>query len=390
MKNIGIVTTWFERGAAYVSRQFRDLLRTNYNVYIYARAGEKYAVNDPEWDDSTVTWGKKASIPFETAVDMEDFQQWIEKNEIDMVLFNEQRWWEPVVYCCQHGIKTVAYIDYYTEETIPMFGCYDVLICNTKRHYEAFKWHSGAIFIPWGTNIELFKPSSEEHQVNDIVRFFHSCGMDPQRKGTDLVLAAFAKVKGNAKLIIHSQCSVMERMPYVNNAFNHFLNSNRLEYIERTVAAPGLYSKGDVYVYPSRIEGIGLTIAEALSSGLPVITTDNAPMNEFISLESGKLIDVLRSHSRFDGYYWPVCVPNHDTLAQMMQYYVDHQEYLSQYKKMARIYAEKHLDWSKNAGSLFENLKRIFAGNSSEKRQFLVRASQYDLKRLRNRRVNDI
>lgn len=35
--NVGIVTTWFERGAAYVSRQYLEALRSDSNnsVYIY-------------------------------------------------------------------------------------------------------------------------------------------------------------------------------------------------------------------------------------------------------------------------------------------------------------------------------------------------------------------
>ena len=42
--NIGIVTTWFERGGAYVSRQYRDLLKNDFNVFIYARGGEQSRV----------------------------------------------------------------------------------------------------------------------------------------------------------------------------------------------------------------------------------------------------------------------------------------------------------------------------------------------------------
>lgn len=44
---IGIITTWFERGAAYVSRQFMELLQQTDEVFIYARGGEKYAMGDP-------------------------------------------------------------------------------------------------------------------------------------------------------------------------------------------------------------------------------------------------------------------------------------------------------------------------------------------------------
>ena len=43
--NIGIVTTWFDRGAAQVSKQYMDVLQENNDVFIYARGGEKYAKN---------------------------------------------------------------------------------------------------------------------------------------------------------------------------------------------------------------------------------------------------------------------------------------------------------------------------------------------------------
>lgn len=33
--NVGIVTTWFERGAAYVSRQYLEALRSDSNNSVY-------------------------------------------------------------------------------------------------------------------------------------------------------------------------------------------------------------------------------------------------------------------------------------------------------------------------------------------------------------------
>ena len=50
MKKIGIVTTWFERGAAYVSKQFKEVWEKDNEVYIYARGGEDLAINDPKMD----------------------------------------------------------------------------------------------------------------------------------------------------------------------------------------------------------------------------------------------------------------------------------------------------------------------------------------------------
>lgn len=39
--NIGIVTTWFERGAAYVSRVYLEMLqKEDHNVFVFARGGK--------------------------------------------------------------------------------------------------------------------------------------------------------------------------------------------------------------------------------------------------------------------------------------------------------------------------------------------------------------
>ena len=141
--NVGIVTTWFERGAAYVSRQYLEALRSDSNnsVYIYARGGESYARNQSEWDRDFVTWGKvnKKYYCGATGIEKKDFIDWLKNRQIDVVLFNEQNWWIPVIWCKELGIKVGTYVDYYTEETVPFFAIYDYILCNTKRHYRLFK-----------------------------------------------------------------------------------------------------------------------------------------------------------------------------------------------------------------------------------------------------------
>lgn len=90
--NVGIVTTWFERGAAYVSRQYLEALRSDSNnsVYIYARGGESYARNQSEWDRDFVTWGKvnKKYYCGATGIEKKDFIDWLKNRQIDVVLFN--------------------------------------------------------------------------------------------------------------------------------------------------------------------------------------------------------------------------------------------------------------------------------------------------------------
>jgi 1,2-diacylglycerol 3-alpha-glucosyltransferase len=365
---VGIVTTWFERGAAYVSKQYRDCLAREHQVFIYARGGESRAVGDARWDDDSVTWGRPGVVPLESSIDLADFRGWLQRCRIELVIFNEQRWWDPVIECTRTGVVCGAYVDYYTRDTVPLFGCYDFLICNTRRHHSVFEWHPQALYIPWGTDVSIYRPASD-HPVNPgAVTFFHSSGMNPVRKGTDFVLQAFDKLDWPALLVIHTQCGLagIEHLAALTEKLE---KDGRLRMHDRTVTAPGLYHLGDVYVYPSRLDGIGLTVAEALACGLPAIVPDEPPMNEFLDSTSGATVPVCRREIRSDGYYWPMCFVTVDDLAQVMQSYVDRLGGLARLKRGARAYAESKLDWAKNSKALSQqlsNVKRIEAEPKAE------------------------
>ncbi|KKR21168.1 MAG: glycosyl transferase [Parcubacteria group bacterium GW2011_GWE2_39_37] len=351
---IGIVTTWQERGAAYVSRQYRDALRHGHEVFIYARGGEGYAIGDKNWDDASVTWGKKIPLHIPMSIDLADFKKWIIEKGLDIVFFNEQQWWEPVLLCNSMGIMTGTYVDYYTQETVPFFQVFDFLICNTKRHFSVFEWHPQAIYLPWGTNTDIFDLKSEQLVNPELVTFFHSAGVSPERKGTDILLKAFYDLKIPAKLIIHSQINLKDFYKDMQDLIDELEESGKLTLIEKTVPAPGLYHLGDIYVYPSRLDGIGLSLPEAMACGLPVITTDCQPMNEFVDQANSKLIKISVKSKRNDNYYWPMCEPEAESLTDLLTEYANNIKNIPDAKRSAREYAVKHLDWKINSMHLSE------------------------------------
>ena len=346
---IGIVTTWFERGAAYVSKQYMELINNNENeVYIYARGGEFKAINNDDWDKGNVYWGKDYKMPVNsTYIDKHDFEYWLKTNKIETVFFNEQNWWSSILICKELGIKTGAYIDYYTKETVPLFEVYDFLICNTKRHESVFTWHKQNYYVPWGTDINLFK---RKNYKNEKVTFFHSAGMSPYRKGTDILIKAAEQLtKGNYnfKIIIHSQVEIEDWFPDLKSTIKQMKDNGFLEVLNKTVSAPGLFYLGDIYVYPSRLDGIGLTIAEAQSCGLPVITTNEPPMNEQLTLYC-KTVDIKEKFTREDGYFWDLAEVDEKSLHDQMLYFINLEKgKIEELKKITRIEAEKKFDWTK-------------------------------------------
>ncbi len=344
---IGIVTTWFERGAAYVSRAYKAVLEAKFPVFIYARGGERDASNDPAWNGPEV---HRAPHRNDFRMDRGDFESWLLRHQISAVLFNEQQWWPPVLWAKEMGLQTIAYVDYYTKETVPWFDLFDSLWCNTRRHYAAFEWHPGAVYIPWGTDTETFAPREETPCCPPLV-FFHSAGMGGHnlRKGTDLAVRAFVRVAGDARLVIHSQVPLTA----YSAVANLIAADPRIEFLQASVPPPGMYHRGHVYVYPARLDGLGLTVPEAISCGLPVIATQCAPFTDFVHEGStGWLVPVESQRDREDGYYWPETECSLDHLASRMQDCVDHLDSVQAWRLAARQYAVSSLDWRENSRHL--------------------------------------
>jgi glycosyltransferase involved in cell wall biosynthesis len=335
---IGIVTTWFERGAAYVSKIYLNLLlKDGHDVFIYARGGEdspsKKAV---EWNKEYVTRDERYRG---FNVNKSKFRKWLKKNAIEAILFNEQQDFRIVCWTKKHfpHIKIGAYVDYYTERTIPWFNIYDFVICNTKRHMDAMKGHKQPFYVRWGTDIDLFN-TRNQHSLTECTVFFHSVGMSA-RKGTDILISAFinGELYKRSKLIIHTQIPIEKVCGFKKTELEQY----NIDVIEKTVTAPGLYYLGDVYVYPTKLDGLGLTMYEALSCGLPVITTNFPPMNEAVPLCAGRYVAVKDYYCRQDGYFFPMAVCDECSLIEQMRWYIDNPSELNAQKQKARQYAEE-------------------------------------------------
>lgn len=344
---IGIVTTWFERGAAYVSRAYMDNLRAEgHEVFIYARGGEQRKIKDPKWSGDYVTWGYSLEG---SNINDSHFFKWIESNHLEAILFNEQTIYRTVALTKKRypNVKLAAYIDYYTETSLPYFNIYDFVICNTKRHLQAMDGHPQAYYLKWGTDVDLFSPQKREEHSKVV--FFHSAGMST-RKGTDVLVDAFidGKLYEKSELVIHSQIPINRVCRYTKDELSQF----GIRVIEETVTAPGLYYLGDVYVYPTRLDGLGLTMYEALACGLPVITTDYPPMNEVIDESVGRLVKVERNYAREDAYYWPMSVCDKNSLINCMEDYIFNQEILKEQQRKAREKALSEFDWKKHSKEL--------------------------------------
>jgi 1,2-diacylglycerol 3-alpha-glucosyltransferase len=375
--NLGIVTVWGDCGAGMVSAQYaKALTGQGAQVSIYARGAYMTQLNDAGmpsefdvcYDDS----------PYPTRVNQSRFRRWITSRNIQLILFNEQRSWAAVSLALNAGVRTLCYVDYYKQDTLPLFELYDCIICNTRRHHGVFK-SLDALYVPWGTDIKRFKYLNKAQSSNHLT-FLHSAGLGGpnDRKGTALAIEAFRRSVSKGRLLIHTQLAP-ENLPQRWQELS--AGDQRIQFNHEKLPPEKVYALGDVYIYPSRLEGIGLSVPEALSSGLPCIVPDSAPMNEFVDETCGILCNIAARVARQDGYYWPEEIADLNlTTAAINRYSADRQLFEA-HRLGARTRAEKYLYWEENSRDLLRKIETALALRSpapDSRRKLVALGQKFD------------
>ncbi len=333
--NIGFVTLWFERGQAHVSRTLREALASYHNIFVFARAGYCWGKKMvPEktgyWDIPNLTRWNANKISKRALI------KWIEENRLDVVIFNEEGNWG-LIKACSKKTTPINYLDSYYSAWAKKMSVFDGILCSTHRTFQMLKDIAPSYFISWGVASTLFKPFLEPEEKD--FTFFHNAGWGGvgYRKMTPYVVRAFdeiSKTNPSFSLLIHSQ---LELKKYPRETQKIIKRNQRISFIEKIIPAPGLYHKCKIYVYPTKLEGLGLTILEALSCGLPVITTDAPPMNEFVKDGyNGLLVRVAKRRTRRDGIAFPETIVEFDDLKEKMLKLSSNRELIKKLSAQAR------------------------------------------------------
>jgi glycosyltransferase involved in cell wall biosynthesis len=134
-----------------------------------------------------------------------------------------------------------------------------------RQNYRMIRWPIDVAEIPFKLR----------HRA-DSFYFGQGTGGGADRKGGYIVLEA-AKRTPRIPWIVYSQI-VDKRMRIFEVEYNYPPNVT----VHGQVDNPAdLYHHGDVAVQMSRYEGMGLQLLEAKAAGMPLITTDAGPMNEY-------------------------------------------------------------------------------------------------------------
>jgi glycosyltransferase involved in cell wall biosynthesis len=112
--------------------------------------------------------------------------------------------------------------------------------------------------------------------------YFFAFGSGGLRKGTDLTIKAFdlyQKRGGEKKLILLVPFSSLD---YIKRLIQRFSNSIFLISNISNIERDAIYNGAIALLFPSRCEGFGYPILEAMCQGCPPIAAHNSPAEEII------------------------------------------------------------------------------------------------------------
>lgn len=143
--------------------------------------------------------------------------------------------------------------------------------------------------IHHGVNEQEFKPTILEKKneqkrklgfnEKDVLMIF--VGYEYKRKGLIHIINIFGNLPKHVKLLIVGNDPL--NIKYYEN---HVLKSglqNQIKFLGNHPDIYCLYSASDIFVFPTLMDAFGLVIIEAMSSGLPIITTSTAGASEIMS-----------------------------------------------------------------------------------------------------------
>jgi glycosyltransferase involved in cell wall biosynthesis len=172
------------------------------------------------------------------------------------------------VHVVAHGVATDDVCGPPKEMVVP--GVKQLPLGITTKKNFIFLYQSGALWRK-GLDVLLDAFTSEFTSMDDVLLIVHS-------------------IYGDSAVVAHLDDLVAASLH--NITAPHIVRmSTKLTNQEQAL----LRSAADVYVMPTRAEGFGLTIAEVMACGLPVITTDQGAHRDFVDENTAFLVKSTRA-----------------------------------------------------------------------------------------------
>lgn len=318
---IGIVSYWFNRGQGTVGRYIRSIFEDlGHETFVLARPTPD-AFDLPRFVDMSDVWnqhGTSAASRYE--IPWKEYRRWTRDRSPDIVFFDQNYQFKQISKLRSKGIKTIGRFvwESFSEKHVKgAEAAFDIIYslnrCEQRRYA---KFGIDSPLIKWGCHPELLRISPKKFK--DGIYFYYPGGYLSKRKPTKTVIQAFTQVKSpKIRLIIKVQTPKRQS----ESIGDVKVLDSRIKVITADLTSRehyNLFGSCHICLAPSRWEGLGLHLYEAVSFSMPTITNDNPPMNEIVKNGYNGLL-VRSDQIGFASSGIPAYEPDMDSLSHAIE-----------------------------------------------------------------------
>lgn len=125
-----------------------------------------------------------------------------------------------------------------------------------------------------------------------------------------------------------------------------------------------LYRGCDCFVLPTRGEGWGLPVMEAMACAVPVIATGWSALRDFFDEDTGYVLNVQRmvpARTRspyYEGLQW--AEPDYEHLRSLMRHVFEHQDEAASKAEVASEFVMSRFDWHQSIQPMVKRIREIY------------------------------
>lgn len=142
-----------------------------------------------------------------------------------------------------------------------------------------------------GIDVKRYSKHKKQEQSvdnNDCMTIINIARFALPKKGQDVLVKALYECKKNGmkfrcNLVGGIGIETMEGLTFIQNMVKEYDLSNEIQFLGNRHDIPELLASSDLFVLPSRHEGFGLVVVEAMSAGIPVIASNVDGPSEIIT-----------------------------------------------------------------------------------------------------------
>ena len=267
---------------------------------------------------------------------------------------------------------TMLEVDGLPEEWVRQCNRMDEVWVPSAFNVETFRNSGVSVpihIVPLGIDPNYFNPGIQAFRFSEKYTFL-SVFEWGERKAPAEMLRTFANEFAHDDVLL--VCKITNKDPDIDvRAEIRKLNLKHVEskiliVYNQTIPAyllGSLYRSADCFVLPTRGEGWGMPLLEAMACGIPVIATDWSAQRDFLNEQTGfpirvkRLVPAVAKCPYYTNFQW--AEPDYEHLAHLMRYVYDNREAV---KERSQVIAQQVLSqwtWTNAAKRIADRLQPI-------------------------------